>query len=793
VRAMSPKRDRTNMSTREPLSSSMKTWPLRLNLNNSSSSEAPAATQRCQGDAKAEPNNGEEVNMTALWMKRLGMLFPGNANLKEEILQPPTEESPSRPARRLSLEDVQDAIRNIAAMSVGSNTSSTNIPSILKSQKYSNAIDTNLKSNEEATKDTVYMLKLLMMTNSFPGDDRVNLGLPANDRRPNTLTFKPESSSDVVAVKNPHANVEDSKEEDGGGEGQDNEQPLVSLALEANDGHPPHPQDKPRRTHSPNNVEETASTTSESLSSPVKALQTLEALAHRHTSVTNSATDSDRQPSCTTEKELSRLKAERLAKSNKDLGAAKTHEELPPQTIFESTTTMLKYKPKRKNSPPSSEKDMSGRTSGHVFESFTTMNSTGTFRDTTKRCVPTLTIRSESQNIKTRNDSWNLDSKLNEKPSSNDNTSPLNNMLKEKDFFPSTGTFRDSAKRHVRTTKFESNQDWDIKPRNVGTLPQSVMPSSETAAATPGHSGDPVNNFLKDNMFPSTGTFKDSDKRHVRHISEPSPNQEWELKHQNDRNTPLWKSFSVPGSIGFSHNTDTGSNIDRHINSSLSQHDTNEGNGSEPEQQKNIFQLYMENKAKLQRELQQEPRVKHEASIPSKAAEPSKPAAKGELLVDWGDQGTDSEEEDDEENNGMITFVKNDSSRRISDITTLDFDSDDDELLDSSFEMRRRIRSLSIPEEPLWMKHHEDDESNEKQNNDYCLAGNDEGDKDTMLRNDSERTSASTETVKTGNSGRKRSASDNVNEVTIKSVEMGKGLIRNMSAMTLLEMSDEEL
>eukprot|EP00985_Skeletonema_marinoi_P017523 scaffold9616_cov96-Skeletonema_marinoi.AAC.7 len=202
----------------------------------------------------------------------------------------------------------------------------------------------------------------------------------------------------------------------------------------------------------------------------------------------------------------------------------------------------------------------------------------------------------------------------------------------------------------------------------------------------------------------------------------------------------------------------------------------------------------MENKAKLQSALQQEPRVKHEASIPSKAAEPSKPAAKGELLVDWGDQGTDSEEEDDdEENNGMITFVKNDSSRRISDITTLDFDSDDDELLDSSFEMRRRIRSLSIPEEPLWMKHHEDDESNEKQNNDYCLAGNDEGDKDTMLRNDSERTSASTETVKTGNSGRKRSASDNVNEVTIKSVEMGKGLIRNMSAMTLLEMSDEEL
>jgi len=757
------------MSTREPLSSSMKTWPLRLNLNNSSS-EAPAATQRCQGDAKAEPN-GEEVNMTNLWMKRLGMLFPGNANLKEEILQPPTEESPSRPARRLSIEDVQDAIRNIAAMSVGSNTSSTNIPSILKSQRYSNAIDTNLKSNEEATKDTVYMLRLLMMTDSFPGDDRLNLGLPANDRRPNTLTFKPESSSDVVAVKNPHANVEDSKEEEGGGEGEDNEQPLVSLALEANDGHPPHPQAsltsayKPRRTHSPNNVEETASTTSESLSSPVKALQTLEALAHRHTSVTNSATASDSQPSCTTEKELSRLEAELVAKSNKDLGAAKTHEELPPQMIFEST--MLKYKPKRKNSPPSSEKDMSGLTSGHVFESFTTMNSTGTFRDTTKRCVPTLTIRSESQNIKTRNDSWNLDSKLNEKPSSNDNTSPLNNMLKEKDFFPSTGTFRDSAKRHVRTTKFESNQDWDIKPRNVGTLSQPVLPSSETAAATPGHSGDPVNNFLKDNMFPSTGTFKDSDKRHVRHISEPSPNQEWELKH-------------------------TGSNIARHVNSSLSQHDTNEGNGSEPEQQKNIFQLYMENKAKLQRALQQEPIVKHEASIPSKAAEPSKPAAKGELLVDWGDQGTDSEEEDDEENNGMVTFVKNDSSRRISDITTLDFDSDDDELLDSSFEMRRRIRSLSIPEEPLWMKHHENDESNEKQNNDYCLAGNDEGDKDTMLRNDSERTSASTETVKTGNSGRKRSASDNVNEVTIKSVEMGKGLIRNMSAMTLLEM-DEEL
>ena len=59
------------------------------------------------------------------------------------------------------------------------------------------------------------------------------------------------------------------------------------------------------------------------------------------------------------------------------------------------------------------------------------------------------------------------------------------------------------------------------------------------------------------------------------------------------------------------------------------------------------------------------------------------PASKGELAVDWGDQGTDLEEDEYDQvqqHENFITFVKQNSSKRVSDITMEDFDDDDLEL-----------------------------------------------------------------------------------------------------------------
>lgn len=853
----------------------------------------------------AEPNtnsDGEEVKMTALWMQRLGTLFPSNASIQEEI-QTPADESSSHPTtRRLSVEVVLRNNVASVATSAGSDISSNAPSSILKSDRvHSSAIDANLNVNGEAAKDTVYMLRLLMMSDFFSGNDRVNLGLPATESHPNTSLIKPDSSI-VAAVKISHVNSEDeAKEEERGGEGKDNEQLFSDVALKANIGHPPQPQTslasllayKPIRAHSSNNIVETAVPSfEESFSSHVKALRSTSA----NTAKTQCTRDSDSQsqPSPANEEELHTLKAGLLSQSNETAGAIKTNEKCPTQMTLESSI-LMNYKPQRKISPPSSENNLSERISrsGPVFDSFNTVistPSTGTFRDTKKRFVPTLANSSESedQDINTRNNSWGVN--LKEKPCSNDTaTSPLTaaiNMLKQNDLFPSTGTFRDSAKRHVRTTS-DPNQEWDTTRPSV--------PSPEKAAVSPRSAEVSVRNFLKDNIFPSTGTFRDTSKRHVRHITEPRPNQEWELRDQNQGKV---KSFTGP-SIGLSFSAGSIREVIkrkislRQLQQELEVKPSNPNEewgelapvspintpdvdvkDSEPKNQTNLFQLYMENKAKhgeeLQpKQLQRQPSMKCEAGIPpeaqaepSEAAELREPAPKGELLVDWGDQGSDSEYDEsleEEENNGTITFVKNDSSRRISDITTADDfdDSSDDELgLDSSLEMRerirrlsipegskwmqsddhneessdekqnryssrrisdlttdddfddeldfgpatslemrQRIRSLSIPEEPKWMQrddHHE--ESDEKQDDCFFFADTEEVVESENTpptgptRRTSEDTSASSETLKT--SGRK----GNTNESSIdNSVEMGKGLIRNMSAFTLHEMSDEEL
>ena len=760
-------RDKINMppSREDSVSPPIKNWPLGMNLNNSNT---PISSQVPESTTQDETNG----NTTALWMKRLGMMIGGNAGLKDEIHQSPTE-SKSQPTRRLSIEDVQNVLRNIKAEAVSArsnNSSSSDPPSILKSSGvYSQAIDSDLNPEEEATNNTVYMLRLLMMLGSYRDGDRVNLGLPACDRAPNSLAFKADSSSDMDSAKGSRVNAQ--KEEERGGEGE-----VCGLHLRdslvrepKNEGHPVQPQAdlsallayKPRRARSLIDSKDKASNTSdrrarssidskdnapntsEPLSNPLQALQTLEVLAQRAshgTATTKATTDSD---------------------SHLPLSAKQEHTSLD--------AAIMKYKPKRKNSPP----DASDPPVPEVFESFTTSITTGTFKDAQKRCIPTTsTNRQEVQNMRgeaSRND---------------DITSPLNSTLSNSDIFPSTGTFKDVAKRHVPRATNANTPRGLQNARNDSWGKSKATRSSNNATSAP-LSNSPEKN---DSIFPSTGTFRDVAKRQVRTVK-PEKNQEWDIEprtaampsRSSAGNTPMW---------GFNLNTNTGSRQGQ-------QQNTDEGNVIEPEKPKNIFQRYMENKAKL---LQQKPSTNLEAVIPPKKAEVPKPAAKSELLVDWGDQGTDSEEEEEEEeeNNGVITFVKNDSSRRISDITLQDeFDSDEEDMLDISCkEMRERIRSLSIAEEPEWNQNYDYDidESNEGQNDAYVmdaeaenegLEAEDEGPSPSVLfRSESERTHD------TLNDMRK---SDTVTaDSKVNSVEMGKGLIRNMSAITLHELADEE-
>jgi len=493
---------------------------------------ATDAMKRCQIDAE---HSSDEITRKTSWAKWLGMMFAGNAGLEleNEALQSPAGSS-SRPPRRLS---------------------------ILKNDRVhpDTIIDTNLISNGEATKDTVYMLRCLVMSDFFSGDDRGDLGLPASGSgsHHNTSLFQPDSPNVAVeAVKPPphHVNLEDTKEEEWG-EGK--EQLLADVApAEANERHPTQP---PTR-------DANASVTSESLSSHTKALRSLQALASTSapTTRTHSTGDCDIQPSSTTEEEPNRFEMKLLAQYNEEVGGILTNQEHQSQTTFESAMLPI-YTPRGNISPPSNEKTIAGRNVDVVsfLDSFDTMNSmpsTGTFRDTRKRFVPTLAKSPESQDSKTMNDSWSRN--LKEKPCSNDATPPLNaieRMLKQKDFFPSTGTFQDSAKRHVRTrsgtdqerdvmprnaghvrAKSGSNQDWDTRPRNVdmGATLSRPLPSAES-----------FSNFLQDmGSFLSTGSFRDTDKRHVRHVTEPIPNQEWGLG-QKSSTGPFQREAGIPPEV----------------------------------------------------------------------------------------------------------------------------------------------------------------------------------------------------------------------------------------------------
>ena len=652
--------------------SSIKISPPRLNFDNASSQKTKATSPQCQKDAarqgqttsndKKMMSKDEGGNSAGLWIKRLGVLFPGNVSLKDETVQPTVElESLPHPnTRRLSIDK---SLRSPSVVRPSASTSYSYPQSILKSESvYSNSADVSLNLNEEATRNTGYMLKLLMMSDFFSADDRVNLGLPAAEKL--ECSNEDELKRECDEVGTMHTSQTPSN--------------LATLLAY-----------KPRRMNSmQSDVEESAPPAPVSYSNPEKALQTLLAL---------SAIDSDSQSGDTIGKELQSLEAELAAKSNQGSGEGKG-------------------------------KNTDGNDG--VFDSFTTMTTTGTNKDAQKRGIPKVKRNKvEGRDIQPLNESRNRLSRVKKKTFGNDRTSTQDSLEK---YFPSTGSFRDLAKRHV-PIKSVPNETWDIK--------QPPKPSSDEAATIRRLSGESLS-------ITSTGTFRDIDKRHVRHLSEPIGDSEWEAEHPNDSDTPLSKSSSAR----LDSSSDTGEKNE-------SSHNPNAGNTAEPKTAKNFFQLYMENKAKRRQE--QQPTNKQTEKL-------SRTECKGELLLDWGDLGTESEEESvEEESNGVITIVKDDPYRRISDITTQD-DFDDDfgyeQSLDTSFSLRERIRSLSIQEEPSWMQNHDNEEHSEDHNeNDISSA------KEVIVesvvvpetdlsRSISGSTSAGSETVKT--SGRKSTSDE---------------------------------
>jgi len=135
----------------------------------------------------------------------------------------------------------------------------------------------------------------------------------------------------------------------------------------------------------------------------------------------------------------------------------------------------------RSSRKKSSYECLSGELPHQGFESFiSTLStpSTGTFQDAKKRQVPTL-AETKSTQPQQKNDSWGeLDQSSKRNPRSSNHAFSLSAnsyMLSaanissvtndaigqvQVDLLPSTGSFMDASKRHVRTTSV-SNQKWD--------------------------------------------------------------------------------------------------------------------------------------------------------------------------------------------------------------------------------------------------------------------------------------------------------------------------------------------
>jgi hypothetical protein len=204
---------------------------------------------------------------------------------------------------------------------------------------------------------------------------------------------------------------------------------------------------------------------------------------------------------------------------------------------------------------------------------------------------------------------------------------------------PSTGTFRDTRKRHVPTRK-NSPPDLDTKTKKNDSWGRLSQDMKNEHFSSIGADESTSSAMKQVDILPSTGTFRDANKRHVRTRSEP--NQEWHVEPRECGRNPLMRSMVLNPGIGTFRVADDMPILTRPLR-----------------------QAYQELGAFCMQQQQQQP------------------ASKGELVVDWGDQGTDLEEDEYDQvqqHENFITFVKHNSSKRVSDITMKDFDDDDLEL-----------------------------------------------------------------------------------------------------------------
>jgi len=563
--------------------------------------------------------------------------------------------------------------------------------SILKSTRvyHSDEVD-DAVSNATSS---AYLLRLLMVSDSFPTEDRVNLGVDANNdvTVPGYVTnaATAEVVGNGVGGRRTNSAVDsDSKEERG--------EELAEEAVASLFSYKPRSQRSISPDSSTTEKESASPPSPESTSSPERAIKSLQALALRQEQGEKKRISNDTAPSTSfddsTEDELQRLEAELIAQ-----------EKIKSLNIV----------------------------NGEVLNNSNTMQltqSTGTMKDATKRRVR-RTVNGYSrggsgQNTNTNTTWGNLYYQdVKKKPRSSSKFNSASSLNSASELFPSTGTFRDTNKRRVRL-RVQANQDWDF----AASPPQnSDTGSSRKKNAFISPTSDEPSICL------STGTFKDARRRHVH-----------ELEHKIST-TMVQQSDNTPNNVP-------------------------EVIGTEAVRPANIFLRYMENKEKIL--LQQN---RQQQQYTAKREEPKA----GELLVDWGDEGSLTESEDDDvpkeqqshHHEPYITIVKNDSSRRVSDITTTDDLSDDDSefdiTLDNSYSMKERIRSLSIAEEneePAQIVDHSNVGGKREEDDDVEDEGPDGQEILLPL--------ASHQRYSSG--------------------ELGKGLIRNMSMLSLVELQDED-
>ena len=690
----------------------LKTWQWRMNDANNT----PATTSaNSRSTTAADPM--EEDNKVCVIMKRFGMMF-NNSSLKDEEVVPrsssendvavPAMMSMVIPPASLSSSAAQASNNTVPSASRRSRSSSSSLRrppprSILKSTIVYHSDEVG-DAVSNATSSSADLLRLLMVSDSFPTEDRVNIGVDVNDVT-NAATADVVDVRRGVGARRKNSVVDLPSKEERAKNRDSSDERLSQLAKEAATkeavaslfSYKPRSQRSISPDSSTTEKESVSPPSPESTSSPERAMKSLQALAllqeegekkriSNDTTPTTLLGDSESQVSCSTEDELQRLEAEFIAQEK-----IKSLNIVNGEDLNNSDTMQL-------------------------------TQSTGTMKDATKRRVRRTAnaYNGGSGQNTNKNTSWgNLyNQDVKKKPRSSSNANSASSLASASDLFPSTGTFRDTNKRRVRH-RVQANQDWDF----------AVPPPSQNSDAGSSRKKNVFASPSSDepSICLSTGTFKDARRRHVHALEHKIPPK---MVQQSD-NT----SNNVPEVIG-----------------------------AEAVRPGNIFQRYMENKEKLLLRQNQQ-----EQQCMSKRDEPKA----GELLVDWGDEGSLTESEDDDQPNQhepYITIVKNDSSRRVSDITTDNFDDDDSEFdftLDNSNSMRERIRSLSIAEEY-------DEPAQIVDYSDVCGEREEDDDEEDEGPDGQE--------ILLPISSLQRYSSR----------ELGKGLIRNMSMLSLVELQDED-